>query len=97
MIKFIGNTKNNSFHIEDCRFSPKDPSKRVVFRSMEEAVQKGFKPCSTCLLFIGNRKNKSFHRPDCKFAPKDPGKRVEFHFKEEAIAEGYTACSTCSP
>ena len=44
----IGNNKNNSYHLANCKFAPRDKTKRIEFNSIEEAKIKGYKPCSTC-------------------------------------------------
>lgn len=47
-IMYIGNRRNNSFHYSTCQYAPRNPAKRVEFRSREEALNNGFSPCNTC-------------------------------------------------
>jgi methylphosphotriester-DNA--protein-cysteine methyltransferase len=47
-VKVIGNNANKSFHLDSCKFAPKNAAKRVEFTSIEEALAQGYKPCSTC-------------------------------------------------
>lgn len=44
----VGNSSNKSYHLDSCKFAPKNASKRIEFASVEEAKSQGFKPCSTC-------------------------------------------------
>ena len=44
----IGNSFNHSYHRPDCKYAPMNPSKRVEFKSVEEAEKAGYKPCGNC-------------------------------------------------
>ena len=47
--KYIGNSSSKKFHSLDCRYAEKlKAEKRVSFKSREEAVESGYKPCGIC-------------------------------------------------
>lgn len=46
--RYIGNRLNKTFHCVTCKYAPKNPQKRVVFFTREEALENGFTPCKTC-------------------------------------------------
>lgn len=45
--KYIGNKNSKILHKDDCSSLP-DEGNRIYFDNREEAISKGFKPCSTC-------------------------------------------------
>lgn len=47
-ITIVGNSSNKSYHLDSCKFAPKNASKRVEFKNIEEAKAEGYKACSTC-------------------------------------------------
>lgn len=44
---YIGNKNSKVFHSEDCRSLPKERN-RVYFKTKQEAIKAGYKPCSRC-------------------------------------------------
>ncbi|QSX07114.1 MBL fold metallo-hydrolase [Sedimentibacter sp. zth1] len=44
---YIGNKNSKKFHLESCNSLPKE-SNRVYFKTREEAIEKGYEPCSRC-------------------------------------------------
>lgn len=48
-IEYIGNSKTMKFHFKDCDSVEKiAPGNVVIFKSLEEALKKGFVPCRRC-------------------------------------------------
>ena len=45
--EFLGNPDSLVFHSPDCRYS-KNEKCTAVFRSREDALQQGYKPCGVC-------------------------------------------------
>ena len=46
-IHYIGNKKSLIFHISTCKTLP-HPKNRILFKSKDEAISKGFKSCGNC-------------------------------------------------
>ena len=47
--KRIGNIQMKRFHRNNCRWAEKIPKeKRCIFRTRQEALKNGFKPCRVC-------------------------------------------------
>lgn len=44
----IGNSAIRNYHRPECKYAPTNPSKRVEFKSVSDAVSLGYTPCRTC-------------------------------------------------
>ena len=47
-IHYIGNKKSLIFHISTCKTLPQ-PKNRIILKSKDEAISKGFKSCGNCI------------------------------------------------
>ncbi len=46
---FIGNSKTLKFHLPYCQWARRiNPANKVYFKSREEALKRGYKPCKIC-------------------------------------------------
>lgn len=46
---FVGHSESKKVHRQECRWAEKiAPSRRVYFKTYEEAAAKGYKPCKVC-------------------------------------------------
>ncbi len=48
-VVYIGSVKSNKYHYQSCKWALKiSPYNAVYFKSPEEAMQRGYVPCSVC-------------------------------------------------
>jgi hypothetical protein len=48
-LQYVGSTQRDKFHVPSCRWAQIQEEHRLTFIDREEAIQKGYSPCGTCL------------------------------------------------
>jgi Metal binding domain of Ada len=108
---YRGNTNSHVFHRSGCRhYACKNCT--VKFASADEAVQRGFRPCSVCEPggggggttsaqktaegYSGNTSSRKFHRASCRHAS-CANCTAKFRSRQAAIDAGYVPGGCCKP
>ena len=108
--QYRGNTQSRVFHQESCRYyTCKNCTAR--FESVDEAVDRGYRPCGTCRpapstgskaalhaeeSYSGNTSSRKFHQRSCRFAS-CKNCTAKFATRDEAINAGYSPGGCCKP
>jgi methylphosphotriester-DNA--protein-cysteine methyltransferase len=105
---FHGNTRSRVFHQSSCRHYT-CPRCTAVFKTAEEAVRNGYRPCRICrpgqaretsvavdAAYVGNTRSRKFHKGSCHYAG-CANCTAKFESRDDAIAAGYVPAKCCKP
>lgn len=106
--EYRGNRESHVFHEASCRyFNCKNCM--VRFSSVEEAIERGFRPCGVCRpsgsrnnlsqteeSYSGNTSSRKFHRASCRYAS-CKNCTAKFKSRKAAMDAGYSPGGCCRP